>query len=254
MSADQVVSADPAVRLAPAAGVPAALDPRLFRLAGPLTTGLLAALDPAELTAAGHETLVIEHPVALGGDGETVGTAEPGPAESGPAESGPGKSGAQEFSTAEFSAGEFSVRFIRLLREALSAGLRVDWALAGPAALDAGLVCHLPPPRDGSELAAAWQAQYGFGRCYYRVGPGFYLLKDIRAGEGGRGVRFRLDDARGVAAFGTLADAVHLPSAAADTVELFGVLEAERLTLRRGDWGTLLPFRMRRWPVPFLAV
>jgi len=221
------------VSLAPAAGVPAALDPRRCRLAEPLSTGLLTTLDPAELTAAGYETLVIEPPVALAGPGQ-IGDGETSDA---------GESGT----------GEFSVRFVRLLREALSAGLRVDWALAGPAALDAGLVCHLPPPRDGSELAAAWRAQYGFGRCYYRAGPGFYLLKDIRAGEGG-GARFRLDDARGVAAFGTLAAAVHLPSAAADTVELFGVLEAERLTLRRGDWGTLLPFRMRRWPVPFLAV
>lgn len=38
------------------------------------------------------------------------------------------------------------------------------------------------------------------------------------------------------------------------TRELLDQLESERLVLRLGDHATLLPNRLRRWPVPALEV
>jgi len=185
-------------------------DPRTHRLDGPLTTTVLAELDLVGLAAAGHEWLVLPQPVPLGEDDE------------------------------------YDVRFVRLLREAISAGLRVDWT-AEAVPFDEADVQHLPPPRQGP--APRWREGFRYGQCYYRRGPGFVLLKDTR--DLATGARFRLDEPPVVAAFWELTGAVHVPDASDGALELAGLLEPERMVLRRGDWLTLLPFRIRRWPVPF---
>lgn len=179
-------------------------------LAGPLGTARLAELEPAGLVAAGQEKLVLPEPVPLGEDDE------------------------------------FDVRFVRLLRESMTAGLRVDWTTA-TVPFDEADLYHLQPPRQGP--AGQWRDEFRYGRCYYRRGPGFVLLKDTR--DTATGARFRLDQPEAVAAFWELTDAVHEPSASAGARELAGVLAAERLIFRRGSWLTLLPFRIRIWPVPF---
>jgi len=199
----------------------AAFDPRVHRIDGPLTAELLGGIEPRDLASAGRERLVLGEAVRLGADEE------------------------------------YDVRFVRLLREALSATVRVEWTAESIGQLPASLVSHLPPPRAGAALRGdngiRWRDSYQFGRCYYRIGPEFVLIKDTRQGEG-RGARYRLDGAEVITALPGLEQAVHLPAAPAPVRELFELLADEELVLRRGDWGTLLPFRMRRWPVPFSTV
>ena len=139
-------------------------DPRVHAVSGPLSLARLAALDPLALDAAGHHRLVLADPVPLGEDDE------------------------------------FDVRFVRLLREAISVALHVDWTAAGAVPFDPDDVCHLQPPARGPDHA--WRDRFRFGLCFYRKGPGFVLLKDTR--DLATGARFRLDDPRAVAAFDEL--------------------------------------------------
>ncbi|HEU5471033.1 MAG TPA: DUF5825 family protein [Actinophytocola sp.] len=175
----------------------------------------LTELDPVALYRNGLRSLVLTEPVVLGADDE------------------------------------FDVRFLRLLREAMSVILRIDWTAGSALPFDPALVCHLPPPRPGPQDGVGeWRRRHRYGLCYYRTGPGFLLLRDVRA----EGMRYRLDDERAVACWPRLEAVAHLPGAEPDTRTLCDLLDAERLVVRRGAWATLLPYRMRQWPVPFDAV
>jgi hypothetical protein len=191
-------------------------DPRVHRLEGPLSRARLDGTDPVTLSAQGRESLVVAEPVVLGVDDE------------------------------------FDVRFLRLLREAMSMTMTVDWSgdLAVP--FDPRMVRHLPPPRQrNGDGADPWRAEFRFGLCFYQVGPGFVLLKDTRDGSG---ARYRIDDERAVSAWHELGSVRFLPDASPEVGELCELLSEEELVMRRGQWVTLLPFRMRRWPVPFDAI
>jgi hypothetical protein len=187
-------------------------DPRVHRLDGTLTRERLDAVDPVALSARGRESLVLTEPVVLGEDDA------------------------------------FDIRFLRLLREAMSMTMTVDWTPASAVPFDPRMVRHLVPPREGAD---AWRDGYRFGLCFYQVGPGFVLLKDTR--ENG-GARYRIDDERAVTAWHELGSVLSLPAASPGVRELCELLTAENLVMRCGDWVTLLPFRMRRWPVPFDAI
>ena len=141
--------------------------------------------------------------------------------------------------------------FIRFLREALSCLLTVDWSLAAAGPIDVAAVCHLPPPTAGPQ-AGQWRGEYGFGHCFYRVGPGFIHVVDVRDADDA--ARFLLDDPATVEAFGQLAGAVMLSDLPPLAAELADQLDQARLLLRLGDWATLLPYRLRRWPMPCTAV
>ena len=191
-------------------------DPRIHRIDGPLTRERLKTTDPVALSAAGHESLVLTEPVVFGEDDE------------------------------------FDARFLRLLREAMSMTMAVDWSAGSPVPFDVRMVHHLLPPRrrdgDDADDADGWRARYRFGLCFFQVGPGFVLLKDTR--EGG-GARYRIDDPKAVSAWRELGSVRHLPDAPAEVRELCELLADEELIIRCGQWATLLPFRLRRWPVPF---
>ncbi|HEY1919388.1 MAG TPA: DUF5825 family protein [Streptosporangiaceae bacterium] len=163
--------------------------------------------------------------------------------------------------TVAFGAGpQDDIRLVRFLRESASDLLRPRWRLAEPPAVDVSFLVHLPPPLappaqasgPAADYARAWRAGYGFGHCYYRLGPDFVSIVDVRDPD--RAARFVLDGPAPAEAFSQLACAAFLPAAPALTVELAGQLEEAGLLVRRGDWATLLPFRLRRWPVPCTAV
>jgi hypothetical protein len=197
------------------------------QITAPLTAAMLSSLDPRELRSRGWRAVNLGRPVSLGTDAE------------------------------------FDVRFFRFLREALSSLLGVEWSLATPGPVDVGGICHLPPPSPspspGAGVAGAatvyadqWRQGYGFGHCCYRLGPGFVSIVDVR--EEDNAARFLLDDPAVVEAFLILADAVRLPGLPPLATELAGQLAEAGLLLRLGDWATLLPHRLERWPVPCTAV
>jgi hypothetical protein len=141
-----------------------------------------------------------------------------------------------------------TLTLIRLLREASSDGVPVRWRAELDAGFDTTLLVHLPPPAD--RALAAWRRLHRPGLCYYRLGPGFVFIKDVR--RAGAAARFRLGGV--TASFRALEPLVRVESLDPPTRELLEDLEREGLALRLGGLATLLPSRMRRWPVPALEV
>jgi hypothetical protein len=144
---------------------------------------------------------------------------------------------------------------VRLLREAASDGVPVVWQGGIDHGIDARLLVHLPPPepaaREESDAALAeWRQRYRPGLCYYRLGPDFVFIKDVR--RPGAAARFRLDGV--VDAFRSLEALVDVATLDPVTLGVLEDLENEGLVLRLGGVATLLPNRMRRWPVPALEV
>jgi Family of unknown function (DUF5825) len=146
-----------------------------------------------------------------------------------------------------------TLALIRLLRDAASHGVPVTWQARDAVGLDAGLLAHLPPPEpsaDTGEDLAQWRQRHQPGLCYYRVGPDFVLVKDARRDSAP--VRLRLEGV--VDEFRRLEDVVDVHGLDAAAAGVLEDLEREALALRLGDLATLLPSRMRRWPVPALDV
>ena len=150
---------------------------------------------------------------------------------------------------------EATLRAVARLRDAALIGPRLSWRgrLAGP--IEAALLCHLPPPvalRNGAGVAAAWRQAYRYGSCFYRLGPGFIEVKDGRDPD--VTVRTLLDDPASVGAFTTcLAPAVigELQPAQREAVRR---LVNRGLVLETAGLALTLPFRMSKWPVPFMSV
>ncbi len=180
----------------------------------------LTALAPGELVAAGYELLVVDGPVPAGRDLDE------------------------------------DLRLLRFLREATCWTLRMDWTLGGRPLVEPRDLVHLVPPSDGAgsdaeACAAAWRAEYRYGLYYYRQGPGFVTVKDVR--PGGTTVHLTIDE-DSAAQFRALADATVVDGLDADTMAALDDAVDYGLALRGREAMVLLPFRMRRWPVPYSAI
>ncbi|MFI7026125.1 DUF5825 family protein [Micromonospora sp. NPDC049900] len=143
---------------------------------------------------------------------------------------------------------------LRLLRAVTSHAVRLRWTLRGRPSFPLHTYSHLLPPCLGVELddvthTVAWARDYRYGSFYYRRGPGIVTIKDVRPGQPAS--RMVIED--GADRFEHLAESADgRPEAddaelVADAVEAGLAVEADGRTL-------VLPFRMRHWPVPYLAV
>ncbi|MBC3839440.1 hypothetical protein GXW82_02145 [Streptacidiphilus sp. 4-A2] len=143
--------------------------------------------------------------------------------------------------------------WLRLLREATSYAVRLRWTLDGLPHFPLDALIHLVPPTGGTasdseQLARSWSAGYRYGLYYYRQGPGFVSVKDVRPGQEMR----RLVISEGSDHFLAMTGATRLDqldaeaqAAVADAVDAGLALVAEEHLL-------VLPYRMRNWPVPTL--
>lgn len=150
-----------------------------------------------------------------------------------------------------------TVGFIAWLRDQHSQTTDVAWRAVVDPRIDAALLYHLPPPLpavDGGspEWLARWWAAHRPAMCYYRVGPGFIQIKDVR--QATSAARFVLDEPELVDAFTVCLRPRRLDALAERQRHAVLALNVERLVLRVGDWVTTLPTRMRRWPVPSQVV
>ncbi|XRQ15868.1 DUF5825 family protein [Actinomadura welshii] len=145
-----------------------------------------------------------------------------------------------------------TARFIAWLRDRLSEGIVARWhGRVTPALLDPALH-HLPPPRGADPETRDWRSRFRLGLCYYRQGPGFIQIKDVRDPAGS--AAFVLDDPLLVRTFTRCLVPRSAADADAGETEAIDALVAERLLLRLDDLVVTLPSRMRRWPVPALDV
>lgn len=145
-----------------------------------------------------------------------------------------------------------ALQVIADVRDAMSAGRILGWRAETIPPAAAPLLWHLPPPSGVGQELRDWRARFRAGLCYYRRGPGFVQVKDVREPDDAAGIV--LDQPAVLGVFSrclrptSLAD---LDPAEGDAAE---ALLAERLLLRIADEVLVLPYRMRRWPVPAMAL
>jgi hypothetical protein len=147
------------------------------------------------------------------------------------------------------------LRWLRLLREVTGHTVRLRWRLGGVPLLPPDAMVHLVPPADGvspetRRFAGSWTAGYRYGLYYYRKGPGFVTVKDVRPDQEQR--RLVIGDGSehflAMAAAETPDDlAPEARAALADAVDADLVVVADGQLL-------VLPYRMRNWPVPYTAI
>jgi hypothetical protein len=137
---------------------------------------------------------------------------------------------------------------LRFLGEATSQLVELEWTLLNVLPWPARTVVHLVPPRHcpEPELLRWWRENHRFGLCTYRRGPDFVRILDIRPG----GQRLRaVAEGAWAQRFAELA-AVDAAPATGGTARLLDDLVDSGLALRLGNRPHLLPFWLRRWPVP----
>lgn len=142
------------------------------------------------------------------------------------------------------------------LRDRLSTGVVEHWTGPIPADVDTRPLHHLPPPAPGADGGQAsgdprirnWQATFRPALCYYRVGPGFIQVKDIR--DPATASRVTISQQPLIDAIMDCERPVRLAGQDRRRGAALDFLLAECLLLRFGDLVTTAPYRMRRWPLP----
>jgi hypothetical protein len=155
-----------------------------------------------------------------------------------------------------FGAGVASdLRLLWDLRESTSHAVRLRWRLAGQPVVPLHTHQHLVPPVDGvdersREYARRWAARHRYGDFYYRHGPDFVTVRDVRSGR----QHSRLVISDGAAEFLAMVGATTVAELAPAARRSVPDAVSAGLALT-GDGGLLvLPYRMRHWPVPVDAV
>ncbi len=146
--------------------------------------------------------------------------------------------------------------FVAFLRDSTTHLTGVEWRGTLADTLDLALLHHLPPPSDlgagSDEIVTRWRASHRYGTCYYRRGPGFLLVRDVRVAVSA--TRYTLDDPVLVDTFLRCQEPTSLNALTAAQREAVSLLDAERLVLRMADVVVGLPMRMLHWPIPSMAV
>lgn len=148
------------------------------------------------------------------------------------------------------------LRLLRFLREITSHTIRLEWILAGRPLLHLSAFVHLIPPTGHADDAAracveAWRGGYRYGAFYYRCGPDFVTIKDVRTGVEATHLTIGGD---GSAHFRSLADGESLTDLNSGQRDALHDAVEAGLAVQGDDTFIMLPYRMRHWPVPFLAV
>jgi uncharacterized protein DUF5825 len=146
---------------------------------------------------------------------------------------------------------------VALLRECQSFGLTVRWRAVQHAGFEFSMLRHLFPPRSldsaqpDAELAA-WRDDYKYGRCFFRMGPGFVQVKDVRSPSDAARLLLAEPGVRDM--FLRCLRPTLLATLPARERAAVSELAAEGLVLRSGGLAVTVVPRMRRWPVPAGAV
>lgn len=144
-----------------------------------------------------------------------------------------------------------TAHFIAELRDHMSAGKYLQWRGTVTPSVATESLWHLPPPAstapDGAERIKAWQTRFRPGLCYFRRGPGFVQIRDIRFPAA---ASYTIDDEALLRIFTDCLEPRMLAELTQREREGVELLLSENLALRVGDHVVTIPYRMRRWPVP----
>lgn len=147
---------------------------------------------------------------------------------------------------------EPTLRFVGRLRDRLSEGVITPWRGELVDRMDVTALHHLPPPTGVDSRIDEWRAVFRVGLCYFRKGPAFIQIKDVRNAEAS--ASFILDEPALITAFTRYLQPRSLTRLESTERDATETLLAEGLLLRVGDHATTLPYRMSRWPVPATLV
>ncbi|BCL17848.1 DUF5825 family protein [Micromonospora sagamiensis] len=144
---------------------------------------------------------------------------------------------------------------LRYLRDVTSHAVRLRWRLAGLPCFPLHTHVHLVAPSGGVDAdstahATAWAADYRYGSFFYRRGPGFVAIKDVRPES--EDARLTIDE--GAEHFLAMAEAHTLADLEPAAQELVDTVSGAGLLLRVDQRLLVLPYRLRHWPVPYLAI
>ncbi|MET7458382.1 DUF5825 family protein [Streptomyces sp. NPDC005574] len=142
-----------------------------------------------------------------------------------------------------------------LLRDLTAWGILVEWtALTREDASLWPMLGHLVPPgqivgsTNESVIVETWRAEFFLCRCIYRRGIGFVEVRDRRFGDLRR---YTIDDPLFIETIAALEYCADVNDLDEDIVDQ---LAAENLVFTSGDRKWWLPYRVRKWPQPALAV
>lgn len=149
-----------------------------------------------------------------------------------------------------------TLRFVTFLRNAIANDVDVLWQSER---LDLAIVpslVHLPPPSVASNEAGSirsWRTNFGLGLLFWRSGPGFIVVRDLRDPEDS--AVFTLDDPVIVDMFHLLTEP-HESSAigASDRNHAGDQLVEQGLALKLGPYLVELPYRLKKWPIPCATI
>ena len=137
----------------------------------------------------------------------------------------------------------------------MAAGVVERWTGVVADNVDTTLLHHLPQPERAAAQAAdtdprliAWAAAFRPALCYYRVGPGFIQVKDIR--DPAASARLTLDYAAHRQLFLRCLRPTVVDDLTGAERAAVAALAAERLLLIVDGLAVTVPYRMRRWPIP----
>jgi hypothetical protein len=145
-----------------------------------------------------------------------------------------------------------AARFIAWLRDRMSAGERVRWSGDLPPSFDTASLHHLQPPvttgrTPPSQAITAWQASFRPALYYYRKGPGFIQIKDVR--DPAAAVRITLNDPTHILVFERCQQPLRPSELSAEEREALAQLTQAGLLLQLGEHLTTAPYRMSHWPI-----
>lgn len=153
------------------------------------------------------------------------------------------------------AAGRETVAALALVRDLTSYGIVVSWTIrlaeGDPLSL---LLGHLYPPADvlgtsyGAEVVQAWRRKFYVGKCFWRRGPGFIEVRDRRSA---RLARMTIADPGFITAIEAMTAGAELSRIPRGVL---AELSRARLAHAVGEHAWWVPYRIRRWPSPPLAV
>lgn len=138
---------------------------------------------------------------------------------------------------------------VRFLRDTVPCGIRVFWTLDPGAIVDtSSLLSHLWPPAQPGDDAAKPRL---FGVYYWRNGPGFINLQDLRPGR--VPCKYTLDEPDLVELFLLLQHPTARTALPDRLLDSFEQMRAEGMVFETGEYVVALPSRVAKWPTPFQA-
>jgi hypothetical protein len=143
---------------------------------------------------------------------------------------------------------------LRFVRDCVAVGITAGWTVADAGAVDPNELTHLCPPDafpGHEQLLAAWH-DFAFGVLYWRQGPGFAIVRDVRPAW--ESAYYTLECDGTLECFERLRTPTPIATLPEREREAYPSLREARLVLEIEGVALTLPYRIHKWPIPFLSV